>query len=31
LQAARAIATLSRGDWPALEVVNQEIRPRFRW
>lgn len=31
LQAARAIATLSRGEWPTLEVVNQEIRPRFRW
>lgn len=31
LQAARAIASLSRGEWPAPEVVNGDIRPRFRW
>lgn len=31
LQAARAIASLSRGEWPAPEVVNGDIRTRFRW
>lgn len=31
LQAARAIVTLMKGDWPTVEVVNQEIRGKFRW
>lgn len=31
LQAARAIVTLSRGEWPSIEVVNPEVRQRFRW
>jgi D-3-phosphoglycerate dehydrogenase / 2-oxoglutarate reductase len=29
--AARAIVALSRGEWPAEQVVNQEVRGRFRW
>lgn len=31
LQAARAIVTLMKGDWPAVEVVNQELKGKFRW
>lgn len=31
LQAAQAIVTLSRGQWPAEQVVNPEVRARFRW
>lgn len=31
VQAARAIVTLMKGDWPAAEVVNQEIKGKFRW
>jgi phosphoglycerate dehydrogenase-like enzyme len=30
-QAARTVAALSRGEWPAAEVVNPDVRPRFRW
>ena len=29
--AAEAVASLSRGDWPAEKVVNPEVRARFRW
>jgi phosphoglycerate dehydrogenase-like enzyme len=29
--AARAIVALSRGEWPAEQVVNPEVRSRFRW
>jgi phosphoglycerate dehydrogenase-like enzyme len=29
--AAQAIVKLSRGEWPADQVVNPEIRARFRW
>jgi D-3-phosphoglycerate dehydrogenase len=31
LSAARAIVRLSRGEWPAEQVVNPEARARFRW
>jgi phosphoglycerate dehydrogenase-like enzyme len=29
--AARAIVSLSRGEWPAEQIVNPEVRPKFRW
>jgi phosphoglycerate dehydrogenase-like enzyme len=29
--AAEAVASLSRGQWPAEKVVNPEVRERFRW
>jgi phosphoglycerate dehydrogenase-like enzyme len=29
--AARAIVALSRGEWPAEQVVNPEVRERFCW
>ncbi len=29
--AAEAIASLSRGDWPAEKIVNPEVRSRFHW
>jgi phosphoglycerate dehydrogenase-like enzyme len=31
LSAARAIVSLSRGEWPAEKVVNPQVRDRFRW
>jgi phosphoglycerate dehydrogenase-like enzyme len=31
VSAARAIVSLSRGGWPAEQVVNPEVRARFRW
>jgi D-3-phosphoglycerate dehydrogenase len=31
LSAARAIVSLSRGEWPAEKIVNPEVRERFRW
>jgi phosphoglycerate dehydrogenase-like enzyme len=31
LSAARAIVALSQGEWPAEQVVNPEVRGRFRW
>jgi phosphoglycerate dehydrogenase-like enzyme len=31
LSAARAVVALSRGEWPAEQVVNPEVRARFRW
>jgi phosphoglycerate dehydrogenase-like enzyme len=31
LSAARAVVALSRGEWPADQVVNPEVRARFRW
>jgi phosphoglycerate dehydrogenase-like enzyme len=31
LSAAEAIASLSRGEWPAEKIVNPEVRPNFRW
>jgi phosphoglycerate dehydrogenase-like enzyme len=31
LSAARAIVSLSRGEWPSEKVVNSEVRARFRW
>jgi phosphoglycerate dehydrogenase-like enzyme len=31
LSAAQAIVALSRGEWPAEQVVNAEVRGRFRW
>jgi phosphoglycerate dehydrogenase-like enzyme len=29
--AASAIVTLSRGEWPTEQIVNPEVRDRFRW
>ena len=29
--AASAIVTLSRGEWPAEQIVNPEVRSMFRW
>ncbi|MCS6850804.1 MAG: phosphoglycerate dehydrogenase [Gemmataceae bacterium] len=29
--AASAIVALSRGQWPAEQIVNPEVRPHFRW
>ena len=31
LSSARAIVALSRGEWPAEQVVNQQVRAKFRW
>lgn len=31
LSAARAIVALSRGAWPAEQIVNPEVREKFRW
>jgi D-3-phosphoglycerate dehydrogenase/(S)-sulfolactate dehydrogenase len=31
LSAAQAIVRLSRGEWPAEQVVNPSVRARFRW
>lgn len=31
LAAARAVAALAQGKWPAEQVVNPEVRERFRW
>jgi len=31
LSAARAIAALKRGEWPAEQIVNPEVRAKFRW
>jgi phosphoglycerate dehydrogenase-like enzyme len=31
LAAAQAIVKLSRGEWPAEQVVNPEVRAKFRW
>jgi phosphoglycerate dehydrogenase-like enzyme len=31
LSAAEAIASLSRGQWPAEKVVNPDVKNRFRW
>jgi phosphoglycerate dehydrogenase-like enzyme len=31
LSAARAIVALSRGEWPAEQIVNPDVRGRFRW
>jgi phosphoglycerate dehydrogenase-like enzyme len=31
LSAARAIVALSRGEWPAEQVVNPDVRSKFRW
>ena len=31
LSAARAIVALSRGEWPAEQVVNPDVRSRYRW
>jgi D-3-phosphoglycerate dehydrogenase len=31
LSAARAIAALARGQWPEEQIVNPEVRSRFRW
>jgi phosphoglycerate dehydrogenase-like enzyme len=31
LSAATAIRALSRGEWPAEQVVNPDVRPKFRW
>jgi phosphoglycerate dehydrogenase-like enzyme len=28
---ARAVVALARGEWPAEQVVNPEVRSRFRW
>jgi hypothetical protein len=27
----RAIVALRRGEWPAPQVINPELRERFRW
>ncbi len=29
--AARSVAALSRGEWPAEQVVNAEVKGKFRW
>jgi D-3-phosphoglycerate dehydrogenase len=31
LAAAQAIVALSRGEWPAAQVVNPQVRERFTW
>ncbi len=31
VSAARAIIALKRGDWPADQVVNPEVKAKFRW
>jgi phosphoglycerate dehydrogenase-like enzyme len=31
LSAAQSIVALRRGEWPAAQVVNPEVRARFRW
>jgi phosphoglycerate dehydrogenase-like enzyme len=31
LSAAEAIASLSRGEWPAEKIVNAEVRAKFKW
>lgn len=31
LHAAKAIVALSKGEWPAQQVVNPDVRSRFRW
>jgi phosphoglycerate dehydrogenase-like enzyme len=31
LSAAQAIVALSKGDWPAEQLVNPEVRAKFRW
>jgi phosphoglycerate dehydrogenase-like enzyme len=31
LSAARAIVALSRGEWPGEQVVNPEVKGKFRW
>lgn len=31
IEAAHAVATLYRGQWPAGQVVNAELEPSFRW
>ncbi len=31
LSAARAIVSLSRGEWPAEKIVNPEVRAKFHW
>jgi phosphoglycerate dehydrogenase-like enzyme len=31
LAAARAIVALSRGEWPAEQIVNPEVRAKFSW
>jgi phosphoglycerate dehydrogenase-like enzyme len=31
LSAAQAIVALRRGEWPAAQVVNPEVRAKFRW
>jgi D-3-phosphoglycerate dehydrogenase len=31
LSAARAVVSLSQGEWPAEKVVNPDVRERFRW
>jgi phosphoglycerate dehydrogenase-like enzyme len=29
--AAEAVASLSRGEWPAEKIVNPEVRAKFHW
>jgi hypothetical protein len=31
VSAASSVIALSRGEWPAEQVVNADVRPRFRW
>jgi phosphoglycerate dehydrogenase-like enzyme len=31
LSAARTIVALSRGEWPAEQIVNPDVRAKFRW
>jgi phosphoglycerate dehydrogenase-like enzyme len=31
LSAAQAIVALSRGEWPAHQIVNPDVRAKFRW
>jgi D-3-phosphoglycerate dehydrogenase len=31
LTAARAIVALSRGEWPAEQIVNPQVKSKFRW
>jgi len=31
LSAATAIVALSKGEWPAEQIVNPAVRAQFRW
>ena len=31
LASAQSIVALSRGEWPATQIVNSDVRSRFKW